>query len=85
MIKVSFAVDNKVRNRFYNTFISEFAGSRIFVKAFLPDNSFEDRYASCSTHKFKEGTNLFGPVVKVGLMNQATSPADFTTETSEIR
>ena len=43
MIKVSFAVENKVRNRFYNNFITEFAGSGIFVKAFLPDNSFEDR------------------------------------------
>ena len=43
MIKVSFAVENKVRNRFYNTFITKFAGSRIFVEAVLPDNSFEDR------------------------------------------
>lgn len=45
MIKVSlkFAMENKVRNRFYNTFITKFAGSRIFVEAFLPDNSFEDR------------------------------------------
>ena len=36
-------MEDKVRNRFYNTSIAEFAGSRIFVKAFLPDNSFEDR------------------------------------------